>query len=120
MTDDTRQNSTGPAWWKDESRHFHEETDAAMEAIGIDGNEGSTQAIRGDLVTAREEIRRAIAGDDADLATAAGLIDLALQGLCPHDRAGWLQTTAGGGERLITCTQCTVSWYTGERGPRKS
>jgi hypothetical protein len=86
-----------------------------MEAIGIDGDEGSTQAIRGDLVTAREEIRRAIAGDDADLATAAGLIDLALQGLCPHDREGWMQTTAGSGEQLITCTQCTVSWYTGER-----
>lgn len=86
-----------------------------MEAIGIDGDEGSTQAICGDLVTDREEIRRAIAGDDADFATAARLIDLALQGLRPQDLAGWLQTTTGSGEQLITCTQCTVSWYTGER-----
>lgn len=74
-----------------------------------------TPAIRSDLVTARQTIRRAIAGDDADLEAAAGLIDATLQALCPHDPAGHFHTTADSGEELTTCTACGVSWYTGRR-----
>lgn len=72
-------------------------------------------AIRSDVVTARQTIRRAIAGDDADLETAAGLLDQVLEGLCPHDPASRFESYADTGELLVTCTACGVSWYTGRR-----
>ena len=81
-----------------------------LASLGLD-----LEAIRGDLATARETIRRAIAGDDADLPAAAGLIDATLQALCPHDPAGHFQTWTDAGEELTTCTACNVSWFTGRR-----
>lgn len=78
-------------------------------------HEKDLNAMRSDLVTARQTIRRAIAGDEADLDTASGLIDATLEALCPHDPAGWFHKTADSGEALTTCTQCNVSWFTSRR-----
>jgi hypothetical protein len=79
------------------------------------GDEHTIGGVRSDLVTARQTVRRAIAGDDAELDTAAGLIDAAVSALCPHDPEEHFHTTADNGEVLVTCTQCGVSWYTGKQ-----
>jgi hypothetical protein len=97
-----------------QSEHFSDASDATE--IAHRGAEHTIGGVRSDLVTARKEIRQSIAGDDADLETAAGLIDAALAALCPHDPQEHFHTTADNGEELVTCTVCGISWYIGKRG----
>lgn len=72
---------------------------------------GSLEAIRADLVTARETINRVVAGHDADLPTAAARLDNALRSLCSHDPATWYTAPDASGRMLTTCHACNVSWY---------
>lgn len=62
------------------------------------------------IVTARETIRRAVHGGDADLPRAAAMLDTVLRDSCPHGEAGWLMTDQDG-ETLTTCPACGVSWF---------
>lgn len=48
-----------------------------------------TDAQRANIVTARQPILRAARGDEADLPTAAAMLDAVLRASCPHDPAGW-------------------------------
>ncbi|MGB3328471.1 MAG: hypothetical protein WBA46_05910 [Thermomicrobiales bacterium] len=65
---------------------------------------------RAALVTARETIRRAARGEDADLPRAAAYLDMVLRETCPHDPATW-SVTEQDGETLTTCPLCGVSWF---------
>lgn len=67
--------------------------------------------VRADLVRARTTIWRAVAGADADLPTAAAMIDRAIKALCFHDPATWQTAGYPAGEPLTTCPGCGVSWY---------
>lgn len=67
---------------------------------------------RAHIVTARETINRATAGDsDADLAAAASYLDRVLESTCPHDPASWYEASCAPGRQLVTCFACGVSWY---------
>jgi hypothetical protein len=67
---------------------------------------------REDLMTAREHIYRAVdARGDANLSTAAALIDRALKDLCPHLRATWHIAVDDRGRPRTTCYACGMWWY---------
>jgi hypothetical protein len=93
----------------DRERRFALARTAVADAIVMISKGATFETIRGDLVTARQTVRRAIAGDDADLATAAGLIDAALASLCPHDATSHYIVDTDAGEELVTCSACNVS-----------
>jgi len=67
---------------------------------------------RADVVTARETIRRVIAGDDADLPAVAAMLDRALKAMCPHGSGAWmtLSPSPAPGETWVTCSRCNVAW----------
>lgn len=62
------------------------------------------------LVTARQTIRRQLAGDDADLTAAAALLDRVLRASCPHGRSSWV-TSEIDGESFTTCVLCGYGWF---------
>lgn len=67
---------------------------------------------RADIGTARQTILRAASGhDDADLPTAAAMLDRVLRETCPHDPASWYTAPDTDGRELTTCYACGVSWY---------
>ena len=71
-----------------------------------------TREQRADIVTARETIRQALAGDtDVDLAAAATMLDHVLQTACPHDPESRMRSRDSEGRDLVTCWACGVSWY---------
>jgi hypothetical protein len=53
-------------------------------------------------VTARNAIRRAVAGDDGSLADASAMLDRVLKSSCPHDPATWHTVPTATGERLTS------------------
>lgn len=68
--------------------------------------------VRADIVTARETINRAVAGNaDTDLASAAALLDRVLESTCPHDPERRFRALDASGRELVTCFACNVSWY---------
>jgi len=75
-----------------------------------DGN--GLKGARQDTVTARETIRRVLAGDEADLAAAAEMLDRALKAMCPHGTGAWmtLAPPPAPGETWTMCSRCSVSW----------
>jgi len=77
-----------------------------------------TTAQRADLVTARETITRAVAGQDVDLEVAAAILDRLLAETCPHDPATWHTAPDAEGRALTTCGAREVSWFAhADRGP---
>lgn len=65
------------------------------------------QDVRGDLVTARETINRAIAGNEADLETSSGLLDQALEALCQHDPDSRFESYADTGRLMSRVPSAT-------------
>lgn len=67
---------------------------------------------RADVATARDQLRRAIAGDDADLSAAAAMLDRALKAMCPHGPRAWMTVSPppAPGETWVTCGRCNVVW----------
>jgi hypothetical protein len=104
------------AWSEDRSKQFHLAANAALDGVGILHNGGDLQVIRADIVTERETINWALAGDDVDLPAAAAMLDRALQGLCPHDPRERYTAPDSADRMLTTCPACGVSWFelTGE------
>ena len=73
---------------QERQRRLEEATDRALEAVGMLRNGSTIPAILSDIVTARETIRRSLAGTGADPETAACLIDATLQGIVRTMPAG--------------------------------
>lgn len=67
---------------------------------------------RADVVTARETVRRVLAGDDADLEAAAAMLDRALKAMCPHGPRAWVTVAPPPvpGETWVMCSRCSVAW----------
>lgn len=73
---------------------------------------------KADIVTARNTINRAVSGREADLTTAAAMLDRVLMETCPHEPSTWhtaIDPADANGRQLVTCPACGVSWYEPER-----
>lgn len=101
-----------PDYWPELARVQATVRDVLGQQEGDTMQQNGLKGARQNTVTARDEIRRAIAGKDADLGAVLVMLDRAVKSMCPHGPGAWmtLAPPPAPGETWVTCSRCNVGW----------